>query len=128
MIYWLKENLGSICAPYESAITPVLGEVDWYAASQEVIQPNTVIDEVITISGSMTIEQYREACRDLFVLSDTDSDDRLNFAEFKAYYPSVRPGSTYNAQTLDGTWSAMYYIYDINQNGYVSWDEAWELL
>ena len=90
MIYWLKENLGSICAPYESAITPVLGEVDWYAASQEVIQPNTVIDEVITISGGMTIEQYREACRDLFVLSDTNSDDMLNFAEFKVYYPKPK--------------------------------------
>jgi hypothetical protein len=57
MIWWLKENLVSICAPYEAALTQEFGFVDWNASAQNYFYP-TEDDENLEISPTMTIEEY----------------------------------------------------------------------
>jgi len=53
------------------------------------------------------------------------SKQGINFTSFKAYYPKVRPWTSFTSKTSDSSWRRMFSVYDINGDGSVAEDEAW---
>ena len=88
------------------------------------------------IFPGMPIHKFEDICRSLFEVHESQNTGTLGFSDFKEFTVELEreaglPEEDIQTLKRDGTnrtWMAIFALYDINGDGQITWDEAWNFL
>ena len=87
----------------------------------------------LQIKEGMTLAAYKETCQTLYNNSDKDKNGVLTIDEWKGFLQACAVASGENPDDLEGDEGQAFAkeffgAFDTNEDGKVSWDEAWKIL
>ena len=103
---------------------------------QEKKEKKEKVVDAAKIFPGMPLKKFEDVTRNLFEINDGDGSGTLNFSDFKAFTIDLEreaglPEVDINKLKTQGTyrtWMAIFALYDINGDGEITWEEAWNFL
>ena len=88
------------------------------------------------VYSGMPDHEYEKVCKDLFEQNDENKDGVLVLDEFKEFTINCAKAAGVGDQDIeamqgegsDSMWSMMFRQFDANNDGHITWEEAWTFL
>merc|ERR1719163_605825 len=88
------------------------------------------------VYSGMPDAEYEKVCKDLFVANDENGDGVLVLDEFKEFTINCAKAAGVSDADIEGMkgegsdsmWSMMFRQFDANNDGSITWEEAWSFL
>ena len=88
------------------------------------------------VYSGMPDEEYESVCKEIFGKNDENNDGVLVLDEFKEFTIACAKAAgvadaeieSMKGEGSDSMWSMMFRQFDANNDGSITWDEAWTFL